>query len=277
MGFRERMGLVDPRTVIQVDDLDAQTRLVLWNTVHRLFENLDAARVYGEVDKVDVMLRFFWRNDLEQPNDEYPGRGTSVMGLVKRRILGDEWSVALEAIENLGMAFGVAFGKEEVPEEYQKLMNHRFEHYLVGYRFTSGVLVPVSDDSEVSEIEGAVSEGGAPAVHLQRALQLLSNRDAPQYANVVHEAIHAVEAKIATLTGKNVLSDGLKELAAAGYSIHPALTGGWTKLYGYTSDAGGIRHALIRDEEIDEPLALYFLVSCSAFVNFLSKVDSAKS
>ena len=39
------------------------------------------------------------------------------------------------------------------------------------------------------------------------------------------------------------------------------------KLYGYTSDAGGIRHALIADQDpglgIDE--ARYFLLSCTSF------------
>lgn len=276
MGFRERMGIVEPRKVIQVDDLDAQTRLVLWNSAHRVMENLDGEWSYGEPDRVDIMLRFLWRNDLQKPNDEYPGRGTTVVNMVKARILDGDWSIALETIESLGMAFGVAFGVEEVPAEYQKLMNHRFEHFLVGYRFVAGELVRISTNTEVSEIETAVSGEGRHAIHLRRSLQLLANRDAPQYANVVHEAIHAVEAKIAALTDKHVLSDGLKALESAGYPIHPALAGGWTKLYGYTSDAGGIRHALVRDEEIDEPLALYFVVSCSAFVNFLSKVEAAR-
>lgn len=161
-----------------------------------------------------------------------------------------------------------------MPAGYASAMNSRFEMNLVGFRFVSGELVRVTEPSEVAAVEQAVDSGGLPATHIRRALELLSNRESPQYANVVHESIHAVEAKIAAMTGKNVLSEGLKALEAAGYSIHPALGGGWTKLYGYSSDAEGIRHALVRNEEIDEPLALYFFVSCSAFVNFLRKLEA---
>lgn len=44
----------------------------------------------------------------------------------------------------------------------------------------------------------------------------------------------------------------------------------FSKLYGYTSDEGGIRHAeglFVREVSFDE--AKFMLVSCSAFVNYL--------
>ena len=40
-------------------------------------------------------------------------------------------------------------------------------------------------------------------------------------------------------------------------------------IYGYTSDADGIRHAMIDDSKCDFEDAKYMLVSCSAFVNYL--------
>jgi len=41
-------------------------------------------------------------------------------------------------------------------------------------------------------------------------------------------------------------------------------------LYGYTSDSGGIRHAL-SDEDVTPTFedAKFMLVSCSAFINYL--------
>ena len=52
--------------------------------------------------------------------------------------------------------------------------------------------------------------------------------------------------------------------------IPPTLEEAFNKLYGYTSNEGGIRHAL---SEGDTPPtfddAKYMLVSCSAFVNYL--------
>ena len=38
--------------------------------------------------------------------------------------------------------------------------------------------------------------------------------------------------------------------------------------YGYTSDQGGIRHALLEESNIDEAEAKFMMVACSAFVNF---------
>jgi hypothetical protein len=52
-------------------------------------------------------------------------------------------------------------------------------------------------------------------------------------------------------------------------SIHPALKSAFSKLYGYTSDESGIRHAMLDATSPDSEDAIYMLVSCSAFVNYL--------
>ncbi len=43
----------------------------------------------------------------------------------------------------------------------------------------------------------------------------------------------------------------------------------FSRLYGYTSDEGGIRHAMQEDAKCDFDDAKYMLVTCSAFVSFL--------
>jgi hypothetical protein len=40
-------------------------------------------------------------------------------------------------------------------------------------------------------------------------------------------------------------------------------------MYGYTSDAEGIRHALMDEPTLESEDAKFMLVSCSAFVNYL--------
>jgi hypothetical protein len=57
------------------------------------------------------------------------------------------------------------------------------------------------------------------------------------------------------------------------HPLHPALEAAFTKLYGYTSDAKGIRHALLDDDEVvtfEE--AKFMLVACSAFINYVRGV-----
>lgn len=53
-------------------------------------------------------------------------------------------------------------------------------------------------------------------------------------------------------------------------AIHPALKKGFSNIYGYTSDASGIRHALLDEPNLDFENAKYMLVSCSAFINYLA-------
>lgn len=58
--------------------------------------------------------------------------------------------------------------------------------------------------------------------------------------------------------------------------MHPALKGAFEKLYGYTSSAKGIRHALLDEPNLGFEDAKFMLVSCSAFVNYL-KSKAAKA
>ncbi len=71
-------------------------------------------------------------------------------------------------------------------------------------------------------------------------------------------------------SSKATLGQALSELDEQKLvTVHPALREAFKKLYGYTSDAGGIRHALLDESNLDFEDAKFMLVSCSAFVNYL--------
>ena len=80
--------------------------------------------------------------------------------------------------------------------------------------------------------------------HLQQALDLYAKRKNPDYRNSIKESISAVEsmAKIVSKKPRATLSDALKAIEKNGL-LHKSLKDGFLKLYGYTSDADGIRHA----------------------------------
>jgi hypothetical protein len=53
------------------------------------------------------------------------------------------------------------------------------------------------------------------------------------------------------------------------------LKAAFSSLYGYTSDANGIRHALTEEPDLDQADAVFMLVTCSSFCNYLiSKLSS---
>lgn len=67
-----------------------------------------------------------------------------------------------------------------------------------------------------------------------------------------------------------VLSTALKRLEDNGTVIHPSLKLAFTKLYAYTCDQGGIRHAEgMFESNVTFEEAKFMLVSCSAFINYL--------
>ena len=67
---------------------------------------------------------------------------------------------------------------------------------------------------------------------------------------------------------KATLGDALRAIEKSG-QLHKALKEGFLKLYGYTSDEQGIRHAMLDEPNLTAGDARYFLVSCSSFVNYL--------
>ena len=115
-------------------------------------------------------------------------------------------------------------------------------------------------------------------VHLEKSLELLSDRKSPDYRNSIKESISAVEAicRLITKDKKATLGQALKEVETK-VGLHGALKNAFSNLYGYTSSADGIRHALLDEPKLSFEDAKFMLVSCSAFINYLiSKAEKAK-
>ena len=75
-------------------------------------------------------------------------------------------------------------------------------------------------------------------------------------------------AREVTSNPKATLGDALTMLEKNGH-LHPALKKGFSAIYGYTNDEGGIRHAMLDEPNITVTDAKFFLVSCSTFINYL--------
>lgn len=151
--------------------------------------------------------------------------------------------------------------------------NNIFKQEYVGYRLVNNIIVQITDENEIESIEKASNtEYDSVNEHLQKAIRLISNREQPDYENSIKESISAVEAMCVVIIGKRgTLGDALKHLEDKGVSIHPSLKAAFLKLFGYTSDAKGIRHAGdIGGASSTFEEAKFMLVSCSAFVNYLT-------
>ena len=102
----------------------------------------------------------------------------------------------------------------------------------------------------------------------------MSDRVTPDYRNSIKESISAVESLCKIISNDDNVSLGkaLDVIERTGNIImHKALKKSFDCLYGYTSDADGIRHGLglLDGPSLDFEDAKYMLVSCSSFINFL--------
>jgi len=83
--------------------------------------------------------------------------------------------------------------------------------------------------------------------------------------------VEAICEIITGIKGKEAsLGKMLKKIEENGVMIHSGLKSAFIILYGYTSDANGIRHAGdIGGASSTFEEAKFILVSCSAFINYL--------
>lgn len=143
----------------------------------------------------------------------------------------------------------------------------------MGYRFVKNTITPITDKAEIASMEQTLESGHAfegVMAHMSRALELYSQRKDPDYRNSIKEAILAVESAAKVISGKKkaTLFDTLNSIDKA-HGLHPALKEALIKLYGYSSDKQGIRHALTDLPNVGHAEAKLMLIGCSAFCNYM--------
>lgn len=267
--FSQRIGAVEAPTIIQLESVSAPLRNSIWNLLVSLFDQGDS----GWWHIAELSSQFFFK----LPVDELPPYNHRRQEWLKKLLFAAPWYAVYDYVE-----FVVEwYERSRVRQRYRKdqlhlIFNRIFEEELSGYRFVGGELVPISSQAEVSAIESALSTTSATGLagahaHIAGALQLLAKRPDPDYRNSIKESISAVEALAKQLgtSDSQGLAGALTELAKK-VPLHGALRAGLLSLYGYTSDEGGIRHAMLEEPNVGYDEAKYMAVACSAFVNFLA-------
>jgi hypothetical protein len=159
------------------------------------------------------------------------------------------------------------------PSDLPDAIEHALRCGRAAYRVLDRTtFVPVASDHDAETLERAFSDlkennlHGARN-HLRSAGSHLTSGD---YAASIRESIHAVESVVCLLSGSSDLKTAMNRLGSFA-PIHKALRSGFLAIYGYTSDARGIRHSLLDQKEapVDEVDALFMLGACAAFVSYL--------
>lgn len=266
--FSERIGVVPVRDAIQVRSLNEATRNRLWNAIT---ESIPYAP-HREFTWPRLLFLDIWGNFFKKSVDSMPQMDSDIRIHLRNVVTQREWYTPYELIEFI---LDSAHPGRATKLALRTKVSTILEEELAGCRFLQGMFVEITDETEIATIEEAFRSTSvdrfAPVhEHLQTALTLLSDRKSPDVRNSMKESISAVAAAIQILTGdpKADLSAGLKLLRTKA-PVHGALRKALVSMYGYTSDADGIRHPLSDEPELDSADAKFMLVACSAFVLYL--------
>lgn len=260
MSFSLRYGY-EPALVVQYESINAD----LLNSILNCLE-----KIWGELSqqgRLNEILNYCWVNFFKLPLYEFQYMTPhDKMIRVRAKFLEFTWHKVYSFLEFLApLLERYLFSIDFIDQ-----CNAIFERESSAYRFINGLITPITSEHEIASIIIALDKKDEPALHIESALTLLSNREKNQARESIAQSISAVEAIAKKVTGKNgaTLSDllGKKKL----HPIHPQLQTGFNNLYNFTSGKDGIRHALTTESShISKALAMYMLVTCSAFVNLI--------
>ncbi|MGO9117523.1 MAG: AbiJ-NTD4 domain-containing protein [Desulfomonilaceae bacterium] len=271
MRFSQRIGKTPIKTAIQMEEMDKDLRTSLWNVFSEFFLNRMGA-LYISRTSFQPFFRRLWCDFFKASVDTLDDYVTTTADKFKKWFfLTAEWYDVYDFIEFVSMDTSGVLD----PYEFRKRCNEILERELSGYRFVGNYICPITNETELNEIEEALEAAdenrfAGVKEHISAAVSKLSNRKQPDYRNSIKESISAVESISKVISGdpKAELGKALKIIKTK-ISLHAALEQGFLKIYGYTSDADGIRHALMEQSSCDFEDAKYMLVSCSAFINYL--------
>jgi hypothetical protein len=276
MKFSERYGYKTVRELVQLESMDEHLRNALWSLLKifvwdhvRASSGIYHGHYLSERGNQDIktLCTRLWFGYFKTPLDQLDNDWNTVHAELREYFFQCKWYEAYDFLEYVANNYE----RHQFKEPFVSACNRELEREVSAYRFVDGVISRIADQVELDEVEQALtSSGDSVRAHLRRALELLSSRDAPDYRNSIKESISAIESLSALSTGaeKGTLGQLLKRVEEK-FGLHPALKTAFSNLYGYTSDEGGIRHALMEADTIRFEEAKFFLVVCSAFANFI--------
>ena len=269
--FSQRQGYDPMPEPMRLEEISDALRREVWNETRRLLQSMPHTSTwfYGEGA---LFVEYVLGRFLKRPEDEINNRSSSVFDLFKNIIFGSKFNIFLDFIEII--LYENSTNKSEFVRRIYDIFDiHTAAYWLdlscFPYRF-----FPRSDKAQGDATRSAIetlreSDMEGASAHLRQAA---THINAGQFADSIADSIHAVESVARTINPKTkTLGPALDSLQKNGLLKHPALKEAFSKLYGYTSDEQGIRHALLDkpspDVDLDE--AMFMFGACASFAAYL--------
>lgn len=273
--FSERYGYTKPSDVIIREQITPDIQNAILSCYDRLKERIENSYKYKWI--YTNIEKFIWTRFLNQRESTFSWYSSS-SAIAQYIEENNDWYKKLDLIEMTIKYIHTIielYQNDEIRqllENFIEDVNREFKRLNFGYRIINGQIVEITSEEEITTIEKALESNQSNIrTHLSKALELYARKPTGDYRNSIKESISAVEAMSRNITGENTLN--FKKMEEKGVTIPSILRQAFEKLYGYTNDKStGIRHALMEDTNTPQAEeALFMLVSCSAFINYLNK------
>lgn len=249
----------------------------LQNALCSCFDRLDAYIYSLKLSHLPYyqMQEHLWTNYHNQRKAEFDQRNDVVCNYLINPVVKwyEKFDIIEEALFYLSKLKKHLYKDKQYYDSLKDDLNDEFERLNAGYRVVDRYITDIVTKEEIDSVTRTIEENDdSVKEHMQKAVMHYSRRPDADYRNSIKESISAVEAYCRKKTGETTLGKALKHLEDAGLEIPQMLKTAFDKLYAYTNDGDtGIRHALIEGDSVPTNAeALFMLVSCSAFINYLN-------
>ena len=281
LSFSQAHGYEDVPGPLRLGDLPGSARTRIWNF---LFSDLKKTMVTDDIMGYGPWVGGNWKDILQAAHVEF-----YILPLDDWR--ADFWPICEKLrkyIETL--PFNKVFDliqfvlrHRQCPPGLADRLRRTFKACQLAYMIDTGpppTILPAVTQAEghsVVESLGALREAGlhGSAAHLREASACINQGN---WAASVRESISAVESVARLLDPKasKTLGPALASLEHR-RTLHPALKGAFSQLYGYTNQEQGIRHALLDEAKapVGQDEAVFMLGACAAFASYLWRKHKA--
>ena len=280
--FSQAQGYAELPGPLKLEELPTDARTHMWNV---FYSSISASHetVYHYLGH-RIVIGGVWVDILHakhQMHDNLPLDGWTNSFEVHAK--GLRYSIENSPFNQVFDLIQFVLRHPKCPYGFIKAMKRVFATSRLAYTIDEArppTIIPAVTDAEgktiIESLKTLRSAGlDGSAAHLRKASECINGDD---WAGSIRESINAIESVARQLDSEasKTLGPALASLEK-GQTLHPALKGAFAKLYGYTSDEQGIRHALLDQSNarvgMDE--AVFMLGACASFASYLWRKHAA--
>ena len=172
MKFSERIGKTQIKTEIQLESMDDDLRIALWNIYDLVYlHDLKRSQSLGDTGFVSL-YNSLWHNFFKKALDTMPSINSTLIAEIRHWFFNCQWFEVYDFIEHIAKT-----KSPDLNDNFKEICNKMFIRELSGYRFVGENITAITDETEIKEIEETIEMAGKKKlmgvqIHLEKALSM---------------------------------------------------------------------------------------------------------